>query len=144
MSRRRRGEARVVFPWERRSAVLDWLTSRRRRTLVAAAFAVFCVWAFAQVEDRRRRVFATRAAIASVRRAAEAFRADHGRCPGSLDELVRPPAVAEAHGHYLLEARLDGWGRALRMTCPGRNHPSGVDVVSGGSTGTFEDLERIY
>jgi hypothetical protein len=143
MSRRRRYEHKVILPWERRIPVLSWLSLGRARAFVTAGVVLVCAWAFLASEDYRRRVHATRAAIRSVMVAADAFRADHGRCPTNIDELVNPPEVAGVTAHYLSSARLDGWDRPLRMTCPGGKHPGSVDVVSGGPTGTFLDLEQI-
>ncbi|MBL8602576.1 MAG: type II secretion system protein GspG [Myxococcales bacterium] len=144
MRRRQRSESRVVFPWETRSALLDWLTSRRRRTLVTLGLGALAVTGLLRVETHRRQVLATRAAIVSVRNAVAAFRADHGRCPHDIAELVHPPTDGDNPARYLVDPRLDGWGRPLRITCPGRNHPLSADVESGGSSGTFDDLERIY
>lgn len=144
MTRRRPIETRVVFPWQRRSAVLDWLTSRRRRSLVWLGVAGALVLGLLRVEDQRRRTLATRAALTTVRGAVAAFRADHGRCPTGIEELVRPPTDGSHTGRYLVDARGDGWGRPLRITCPGRNPGGAADVESGGVSGTFEDLHRIY
>lgn len=121
-----------------------WLHLRHARTLVLGAVALGALWLVDGAADRRRRIAATRAAIASVERAVETFRVDHGRCPASVAELVRPPQSAEASGRYLAEARADGWGNPLELTCPGRRHPGAADVRSRGvpdgvfATGTIE------
>jgi hypothetical protein len=133
--RKRREQPRtVVFHWERRSLFPSWAHPRHARTLVVAAIAVGALWVVASAADRRRRIEATRAAIASVVRAAETFRADHGRCPSSVAELARPPQGADGAGRYLSEARADGWGNALAMTCPGHRNPGAADVRSEGVT----------
>jgi len=143
MKHRRPIETRVVFPWQRRSVVLDWLTSRRRRSLVWLGVLGLVMAGLLRVEDHRRRTLATRAALTSVRGAVAAFRADHGRCPSGMEELVRPPTDGARPGPYLVDARMDGWGRPLRITCPGRNPGGAADVESGGASGTLEDLYRI-
>jgi hypothetical protein len=141
--RRHPRERQLVFHWERTAPAFAWISRRRAGAfgLFAACFLV--AWTIWSVDDRRRRTNATRAAIRSVMLAADAFRADHGRCPTSIDELVTPPEVAGVTSRYLSSVRLDGWDRPLRMTCPGGKHPGSVDVVSGGPTGTFLDLEQI-
>lgn len=142
--RRRRAdrEPRILFPWERRTRWLAWLRPRHARRVITAAVALGLFVACLAVARHRSRVHATRVAIDSIERAAAAFRADHGRCPSGLDELLRPPPSPAGETRYLAEARLDGWGRPFAFTCPSRKRPSAVDVVSGGPDATF-GLDRI-
>jgi hypothetical protein len=141
LGRRRNGESRIMFPWEKRRARLAWITRRHARAAALVVLALLLVWALAGVESRRRATFATRATIGNVMRAVEAYRADHdGHCPATIAELVTPGEGAEP---YLAHTPRDGWGRTLRMRCPGRKHPRSADVVSGGPSGTFEDLDQI-
>ncbi len=132
MSRRRRRprERRVVFPWESRAPAFSWFSRRHAGAALAVLCACLAAWVLASLDDRRRRVHATRAAIRSVMLATEAFRADHGRCPAGVDELTHPPEVAGVTGRYLAEPRLDGWGNPLQVRCPGWKHPSSADVVA--------------
>lgn len=141
MARRRNRESRIFFPWEKRRSRLAWLSRRHARAGAAALLVVAFAAVLVQVEARRRAVHATRAAITSVRHAVEAFRADHdGRCPASTAELLNP---GDGNEPYMARLPSDGWGRPLRMTCPGRKHPDAADVVSGGPSGTFEDIDQI-
>ena len=143
--RKRRERPRgVVFHWERRQIIPEWAQVHHARSLVLVALAVGALWGLGAVATRRRRIQATLAAIASVERAVETFRADHGRCPTGVAELVNPPQSADRLPRYLAELRTDGWGNALALTCPGARHPGSADVRSQGipegwlSTGTIE------
>lgn len=139
--RRRSNERRIFFPWEARSARFAWVSRRNLRWALLAASALFAVWVLARIEGYRRAVFATRASIGNAMRAVEAFRADHdGRCPAGVAELVAP---GDGHEPYLARAPRDGWGRELRVTCPGRKHPAGADVTSAGPSGSFEDRDQV-
>src|SRR5262249_19808507 len=131
MSRRRRGEERrIFFPWEARRAQLGGISRPNLRWGPLPGAAPPAVGVAARVEERRRAVYATRAAIGNVMRAVEAYRADHeNRCPVNVAELVSP---GDGHEPYLLRTPRDGWGRALRVTCPGRKHPTSADVTSAG------------
>lgn len=131
--RRRREQPRtVVFHWERRSLLPAWAHIRHARTLVLAALALGALWTVNAAADRRRRIVATHAAISSIERAVQTFRADHGRCPASIAELARPPQTPETTGRYLAELRTDGWGNPFALTCPGGKHPGSADVRSQG------------
>jgi|JI10StandDraft_1071094.scaffolds.fasta_scaffold1020708_2 type II secretory pathway pseudopilin PulG len=143
--RKRRERPRgVVFHWERRQIIPEWAQVHHARSLLLVALVVGVVWGLGAVATRRRRIQATLAAIASVERAVETFRADHGRCPTGVAELVNPPQSADRLPRYLAELRTDGWGNPLAMTCPGARHPGAADVRSQGipegwlSTGTIE------
>lgn len=132
--RRRREPSRaVVFHWERRSLLPAWMHLRHARGVVLFGIACASLWLVEGAADRRRRVAATRAAIASLERAVEAFRADHGRCPSGVIELVRPPQSPQGAGHYLAEVRTDGWGNPFELSCPGRRNPGAADLRSRGS-----------
>lgn len=141
MARRGTGESRIFFPWERPRARISWLSRRNLGTALLLGLGALGVYVLVRVEARRTAVHVTRAAISDTRRAYEAFLADHeGRCPTSVTELVQP---SDGHEPYLARAPRDGWGRPLRVVCPGRKDPQGVDVISGGPSGTFEDLDQM-
>mgnify|MGYP000999490717 CR=1 FL=1 len=144
MKRRRLSRERsIVFPWERTAPAFSWLSRRRAGVVMAATLGLAVVLGLMSLDDRRRRVHATRAAIRSVMRATEAFRADHNRCPTSIEELVRPPEVAGVSGRYLAEVRVDGWGNSFAFRCPGGKHPSSADVVSQGPPAALFPSEPI-
>lgn len=142
MSPRRGIEQGVEFSWERRRRWFAWASVRHARALAGGGVALLALTGAVSVSDHGRRVHATRSAIVSVQRATEAFRADHGRCPSGIAELVRPPEVADGAPRYLSQVRLDGWGREFLFTCPGGKFPASADVVSGGPEGTF-GLDRV-
>ena len=142
MSPRRHPESEVEFTWQRRRRWFAWASVRHARGLVGAGVALVAVTGAVSVSDHDRRVHATRASIVSVQRATEAFRADHGRCPSGVAELVRPPEGRAGAPRYLAQARLDGWGREFQFTCPGGKFPASADVVSGGPEGSF-GLDRV-
>jgi type II secretory pathway pseudopilin PulG len=129
------GRRGLPLPWEQRGVGLRELFSGQRwRTglaIVLALMALFAVWRSAEARQQRRQ---TRAVLVEVQRALAAFRADLGRCPQSVYELVHPPRSGR---RYLRDIPVDGWGRALRVQCPGRYDPDGADVVSAGPSGDF-------
>lgn len=142
MSPRRAIEQGVEFSWERRRRWFAWASVRHARALAGGGVALLALTGAVSVSDHGRRVHATRSAIVSVQRATEAFRADHGRCPSGIAELVRPPEVTDGAPRYLAQVRLDGWGREFLFTCPGGKFPASADVVSGGPEGSF-GLDRV-
>lgn len=131
-----RGEPTVFFPWERRRGVRTLFGRARARQ---ALLLVGVVAAFLVLRDRERRaadVRATRAEITIASGAVAAWRADHDRsCPASLADLVS--------GGYLHQVPRDAWGHPLRITCPGRRDPRGVDVSSDGPDGEPMGLDRV-
>jgi general secretion pathway protein G len=87
-------------------------------------------------ERRLAGIRSTRATLTVVHGAVDAFRADHAsRCPDSL-------AVLASDG-YLRAEPVDAWGRALRLTCPGRRDPRGYDLMSDGPDGVMGGLDRV-
>lgn len=81
-------------------------------------------------------VRSTRATLLVVREGLNAYRADNDwRCPPSLDALKQQG--------YIGVDPVDAWGRPLVLTCPGRRHPQGYDLVSYGPTGDMRGLDRI-
>jgi len=111
---------------------------RRVRWIVVALLAAGCVGWSLETMDEQTRVHQARVDISRIGHAARLFRADFGRCPLGLDELVRPPEGAS----YLSEGE-DPWGRRYRLTCPARLDPGGVDVESGGPDGEDSGEDNI-
>ncbi len=140
MAKTRRGRA-IFLPWERRGAWLrEMLFARRWKLVLGIAAGVAAVWLVWTTADRRSRERATREAIAQVQRAVGRFRAEIGRCPRSVGELVHPP---RADARYLDSMPEDGWGTQLYVRCPGRHDPDGADVISAGPSGSFLDDDNI-
>ncbi|MGF1465223.1 MAG: type II secretion system protein GspG [Sandaracinaceae bacterium] len=132
----------LALPWERRGTWRrELFAGRRWRGLLVlglVALGTFGVFRSAQHRDRMR---STRATLVEVQRAIDAFRADFGRCPQSLRELVFPPRGSR---RYLRELPADGWGHALYAECPGRYDPAAADVVSAGPSGNFIVDDNLY
>lgn len=125
----------IALPWERRGAWLRQLLSGRRwKVLLAIGVVALAVALVASSAEHRQRVVDTRAAIGEIKRGVATFRADMGRCPQSLHELMHPPRSGR---RYLRRVPVDGWGRAFFVRCPGRYDPDGIDVLSAGPSGSF-------
>jgi type II secretory pathway pseudopilin PulG len=108
-------------------------------TVVAiAATFVAGAWAVADVRQRTR---STRSAIAEVKRAVAAFRAEMERCPKSKIELLHPPRAGAQH---LSQIPTDGWGRELLVRCPDPGDPSSAEVISAGPSGSFSADDNIF
>ncbi|MBZ0118626.1 MAG: type II secretion system protein GspG [Sandaracinaceae bacterium] len=137
----RRSTGSIALPWERRGAWLRRaLAGPRWKLIVALGVVALALFGMGRSAAHRERVRETRAAQSEIRRAIAAFRADMGRCPHSLYELVHPPRSAQ---RYLRNAPVDGWGHAFYVQCPGRYDPDGVDVVSAGPSGNFLDEDNL-
>jgi general secretion pathway protein G len=133
---RRRSDARVFFPWERRRGLFGALGRTRLRLVVAVVFVLSAIVFVHLREEHAAAVRATRAALSTAERAVFAYRADHaGECPRGLSEVVK--------GGYVAEMPIDAWGRPLRLTCPGRRDPLGFDVSSDGPDGEPGGLDRV-
>ena len=136
MPRKRPGDQTIFFPWERGGGV--WRgrgVSRARPFAVAAGMAMVLLLLGAR-ERRLVGIRSTRATLAVVHAAIDAYRADHERkCPPTL-------AVLEAEG-YLGSPAADAWGHPLRLTCPGRQDPGGYDLMSDGPDGEIGGLDRV-
>ena len=139
--RRRRQSAGVPLPWEgRREWVTRTLSRRRFRPLFLLVLLVVALSATWNRAKQRGQVRVTRNGIAEVHRAIGLFRAELGRCPRSMIELVHPP---KAGAKYLQEMPNDGWGRPLMVRCPGRRDPLGADVISAGPSGSLSVDDNI-
>ncbi len=125
----------IALPWERRGAWIRQLVSGRRWKVALALGVTAMVLALvARSAEHRQRVVDTRTTIAEIKRGVASFRADMGRCPQSLYELMHPPRSGR---RYLRRVPVDGWGRAFWVRCPGRYDPDGVDVISAGPSGSW-------
>ncbi len=136
LSRRRAAEPLVFFPWEKRRGILGVFGRRRMSLFVAASVVVAAVVAIYENGERAAAIRATRATLSTVGRALSAYRADHaGACPRTVGEL--------ATLGYLHVEPADAWGRSIRMTCPGRHDPLGVDLSSDGPDGQPGGLDQV-
>jgi len=136
MIARRSSEPAVFFPWERKRGALGTLGRRRAGVAVTALLCVLGVVFMYQLSERSAAVRATRSTLTTTARALRAYRADHGgACPRKLGDLVSLS--------YMREEAVDGWGRPLRLECPGRKDPQGFELSSDGADGVVGGLDRI-
>jgi general secretion pathway protein G len=132
----RQGQSRVFFPWERRRGLFGMLSRARARLIAIALCALAIILWIRAREERAAGIRATRASIALAYRVVGSYRADHnGACPKDLADLVS--------GGYVHDIPVDAWGRALRLTCPGRRDPSGFEISSDGPDGIPGGLDRV-
>ena len=133
---RRRPASRVFFPWERKTGPLGLLGRTRGRIVLAVIVGLTLIVLIRRREERLASTRATRATITTAQRAVVSYRADHaGNCPRELADLV-------AAG-YVSDPPIDAWGRPLRLVCPGRRDPRGVEVASDGPDGIAGGLDRV-
>jgi hypothetical protein len=84
----------------------------------------------------KAKVTQTILAMRRLQKATEVFRMDRGRCPASIDELVRVGV--------LKLIPLDAWGEQLIFACPGKHSNGGADIASKGhdrEEGTADDID---
>lgn len=112
----------------------EMLAGRRWKVLVLLIVLAGALYVVGRSAEQRQRERETRAAISEIKRGIAAFRADIGRCPHTLHELMHPPRTGR---RYLRDVPLDGWGHTLFVRCPGRYDPEGADVVSAGPSGNY-------
>ena len=94
------------------------------------------------------RVTAATSQIATFGTALDAFEVDTGAYPkgkSGLADLVSPPRDALGwKGPYLKnDIPLDPWGNPYIYECPGKNNPTGYDIMSmgpDGRAGTEDDI----
>lgn len=142
MATRRKSKRTVRLPWEDRGHGLQRLLGGSRWKVALLLLAVLGVVAiFYRYADRHNKERITRIAIDDTHRAIADFRAQIGRCPRTVTELVHPP---RARTRYLRQVPRDGWGRPLQVRCPALDDPTAAEVVSLGPSGrvTIEDNLR--
>lgn len=134
MARRRQQPSSVRLPWEDRRGIRRFL--ERSRLSVVLGLVVFGVLALlvTRAAANRQRRNETRATIGQVHRAVARFRADFGRCPRNVTELLHPP---RGRMTYLHGEPRDAWARPILLTCPAPDDPDTQDVVSAGPSGDF-------
>lgn len=133
-SKKAKASSRLSLPWERGDSVLySVLSGRRIWPLFVAIGAAFVLLAAYSVETRRSDLLATRATLAEVQRATQAFVRGIGRCPHSAEELIHPP---KSGMRYLAYAPIDAWGHGLRLRCS-VGAQTEIEVMSAGPSGSF-------
>jgi general secretion pathway protein G len=136
MISRRSAEPLVFFPWEKRRGFMGAFGRRRLRVFLGVVACAAVVVTIYENGERAASVRATRAAITTVGRAIDAYRADHaGACPRRLADL--------AGLGYMRGDPVDAWGRPLRLVCPGRRDPLGYDLSSDGPDGLPGGLDEV-
>jgi hypothetical protein len=142
MAKTRERTSQVTLPWEPRTGLIRDLLSGRRIRLVPVAFAVLLSLGFvANHAMEQRDLRHTRDVIDRTHRALAHFRADMGRCPTTVRELVHPPRTG---ARYLESEPIDAWGHPLWVRCPGRYDADGEDVVSAGPSGSFLTDDNVW
>jgi hypothetical protein len=142
MAAKRRASGNVTLPWEPRTGLVRDVLSGRRIRLVPVALLVLLLGYGVVVSSlRREAIQSTRDTIDTVHRAIAHFRADMGRCPSSMHELVHPPRTG---ARYLEDAPVDAWGHPLWVRCPGRYDADGDDVLSAGPSGNFLIDDNVW
>ena len=131
----------IALPWERNSGGVRGLFTAsgwRFGVLLVALIPLALFFERRASNDARMRV--TRASVASAHRAVWAFRDREGRCPHSLDELLRPPTPGSRD---LRELPTDGWGHLLYVRCHAKGSATDVEVISAGPSGSFQDDDNV-
>ena len=134
MSRRRQQPSSVRLPWEDRRGIRRFLErSRLSVVLAVVVLGVFGLLVTRAAANRQKRT-ETRAAIGQIHRAVARFRADMGRCPRNITEMLHPP---RGRMTYLHGEPRDAWGNAILLTCPAPDDPDTQEVISAGPSGDF-------
>lgn len=135
MARRRQQPSSVRLPWEDRRGIRRFLERSRLSVVVALAVVGLLGLLVTRAAANRQRRSQTRATIGQVHRAVARFRADMGRCPRNITEMLHPPRgrMTYLHGG---EPR-DAWGNPILLTCPAPDDPDTEEVVSAGPSGDF-------
>jgi general secretion pathway protein G len=133
---RKVGSRGIDLPWERRGGLVRRLRLTRARPFVAIVLVAGLAVLLGARERQRTGERSTRAALLIVRRAVDAYRADHdGKCPKQLEELES--------ASYLTELPQDAWGHPFRLACPSRREGVSYDLSSDGPDGEPGGLDRI-
>src|SRR3982751_5775788 len=103
----------IFFPWERRGGLRRLLGTGRVRPVLSVLLMLAFVVVVGSRERRRSGVRQTRATLASMRHAVDAYMAESdGGCPPSLDKVLDYGSMKRLPS--------DAWGNPLRLVCPAR------------------------
>lgn len=105
------------------------LARRIRLYAIVISIVLFVGWSLGFISNKRR-VRQAQLDISRIAHAARLFRADFGRCPENVEELVMPPK-----GSPYLRVMTDPWGNDYLLQCPAYRDTDDVDVVSRGPDG---------
>ncbi|MDJ0763744.1 MAG: type II secretion system protein GspG [Myxococcota bacterium] len=112
----------------------------RRRVFRAAAVIlvlIYLSWAVAEMKTRTQ-IKQALLDISRIEHATRLFRADQGRCPEDMAELLSPVG-----DRRYFAPEVDPWGHPYRLQCPAILDPGGVSVSSGGPDGDFGGEDNI-
>jgi hypothetical protein len=111
---------------------------RRIIKLVVISMAVsFVAWSI-DLMTFETRVRQAQLDISRITHAAKLFRADFGRCPVDVNELISPP-----EGSPYIDKGVDPWGHPYLMICPSLENPKDIEVVSKGPDGNVGGRDNI-
>ncbi|MBN2524826.1 MAG: type II secretion system protein GspG [Deltaproteobacteria bacterium] len=116
----------VVGKKGHRRRKLGPIARRVRAISILMSLLLFVGWSTGWLSNKRR-VRQAQLDISRIAHAARLFRADFGRCPQNLEELIAPPEGTP----YLREVK-DPWGSAYVLHCPSMVDSDDVDVFSPG------------
>lgn len=113
------------------------LARRIRIISIIVCVVMFVGWSTGWMSNRRR-VRQAQLDISRIAHAARLFRADFGRCPQDVEELVTPP-----EGSPYLRAMNDPWGKPYILQCPSMVSSEDVDVASLGPDGEVSGTDDV-
>ena len=112
--------------------------TRRLTTIGLVVFGISYVSWSVESSSTQVRIKQALVDISRIEHAVRLFRADLGRCPQNMEELITPPGEQR-----YMTARDDPWGMPYMLICPARFDPGGVEVISGGPDRTFKGDDNI-
>ena len=135
------GKSKIVLGKKgHRRRKLGPLAYKIRAISILVAVMLFVGWSTGWMNNKQR-VRQAQLDISRIVHAARLFRADYGRCPQNLEELITPP-----EGAPYLRPLKDPWGKPYVLRCPSIISSEDVDVISLGPDGeqSGEDNVKNY
>ena len=133
---KRRGERRIVFPWEARGGWLRRIGLHRLQPFLAFVAVVSLIVAISVRDRRKAGVRRTRATMLELRQALNSYLADHqDECPKSFDDLRNYGSVKGVP--------VDAWGQPFALTCPDPTGERPYRLMSGGPDGIIGGFDRV-
>ncbi len=111
-----------------------------RKIRFVSGFIVIAVIALIATiaNEERTRIRQAQIDVSRIGHAARLFRADFGRCPIGINELINPPGRPS-----YVDFSDDPWGRPYNLQCPAYYDLGSVAVVSGGPDGDRSGRDNI-